>query len=486
MADFGINPNIAMGFQGSPANKPMTLNELVGLSRNVMETSRLAELYPELIREKKAQVSTAETGAAKSAMDLRLAKIKTISDGQISMIMNPLIQQAEADPNSVDRKALVDLVTQNAIIQSKNAGIDWEKEGKELARPYIEMAANNPGNLMQFYKERHMAGLDAASRASAFAEGKGVGVSTLPRRSRTGVTSEQMTAPIRGQDLTVAPVTENQVGISAIPGSTAQMAQGPAQGQAQGQAQARMPVGQMVQPQTTNYPLIFDVPERAGIQRPRREGETKAIEFGQTLRDQLAERQVNMTKAREDVANVIRSANDLINKKGFIPETGAGGELRRKYASLVGDPTYQELEKNLAQVVSSNLAALKVGGNSVAGLELTKEAAGKLGYDPTVLLKIARRADADLTNIDMMATALQKHSQRFGDANAQRFTKMWSDNADSKVFQIMNIYRDIEDPKLREAAAAEIVKDKSESERKVLTKKFQRIVELTETGDLRR
>jgi len=486
MADFGINPNIAMGFQGSPANKPMTLNELVGLSRNVMETSRLAELYPELIRKGKAEASSAETGAAKSAMELNLAKVKAISDGQISMIMNPLIQQAEADPNSVDRNALVNLVTQNAMMQSKNLGIDYEKEGKELARPYIEMAQNNPGNLMQFFKERHMAGLDAASRATAFAEGKGVGVSTLPRRSPTGVTSEQMTAPIRGQDLTVAPVTENQVGISAIPGSTVQMAQGPAQGQAQGQAQARMPVGQMVQPQTTNYPLIFDVPERAGIQRPRREGETKAIEFGQTLRDQLAERQVNMTKAREDVANVIRSANDLINKKGFIPETGAGGELRRKYASLVGDPTYQELEKNLAQVVSSNLAALKVGGNSVAGLELTKEAAGKLGYDPTVLLKIARRADADLTNIDMMATALQKHSQRFGDANAQRFTKMWSDNADSKVFQIMNIYRDIEDPKLREAAAAEIVKDRNESQREVLTKKFQRIVELTETGDLRR
>ena len=488
MADFGINPNIIMGFQGSPANKPMTLNELVGLSRNVMETSRLAELYPELIREKKAQVSTAETTAAKSAMDLRLAKIKSISDGQISMIMNPLVIEAEANPEKVDRKALVNLVTQNAMMQSKNLGIDYEKEGKELARPYIEMAENNPGNLLQFFKERHMAGLDAASRATAFAEGKGVGVSTLPRRSPTGVTSEQMTAPIRGQDLTVAPVTENQVGISAIQGGapTTQMAQGPAQGQAQGQAQARMPVGQMVQPQTTNYPLIFDVPERAGIQRPRREGETKAIEFGQTLRDQLAERQVNMTKAREDVANVIRSANDLINKKGFIPETGAGGELRRKYASLIGDPTYQELEKNLAQVVSSNLAALKVGGNSVAGLELTKEAAGKLGYDPTVLLKIARRADADLTNIDMMATALQKHSQRFGDANAQRFTKMWSDNADSKVFQIMNIYRDIEDPKLREAAAAEIVKDKNESQRKVLTKKFQHIVELTETGDLSR
>ena len=183
----------------------------------------------------------------------------------------------------------------------------------------------------------------------------------------------------------------------------------------------------------------------------------------------------------------IISPQTLRRLLGFIDDGVLPSKRTLHYISMYcGFQNFQELEKNLAQVVSSNLAALKVGGNSVAGLELTKEAAGKLGYDPTVLLKIARRADADLTNIDMMATALQKHSQRFGDANAQRFTKMWSDNADSKVFQIMNIYRDIEDPKLREAAAAEIVKDKNESQREVLTKKFQRIVELTETGDLRR
>jgi hypothetical protein len=415
-------------------------------------------------------------------MELNLARSKKILDGQTSLIINPLVIEAEANPNGVDRTALVNLVTENAIMQSRNAGIDWEKEGKKLAAPYIEIATNNPGNLLQHLKQRHLDAVDAATRATIIAEGKGIGVSTIPRRGATsgGVTSEQMTAPIQGQNLMVAPVTENRVGISAIPGGAPTMAQGPAQAP----MAAPMAAGQMVQPQTTNYPLMFDVPERAGINRPRREGETKAIEFGQTLRDQLAERQLNMTKAREDVANVIRSANDLINKGGFIPETGPGGEIRRRFASLTGDPKYQELEKNLANVVSSNLAALKVGGNSVAGLELTKEAAGKLGYDPTVLLKIARRADADLTNIDMMATGLQKHSQRFGDANAQRFTKMWSDSADSKVFQIMNIYRDIEDPKLRLDAAAEVLKDMTPKQREILDQKYQRIVRLTNTGDI--
>jgi hypothetical protein len=61
---------------------------------------------------------------------------------------------------------------------------------------------------------------------------------------------------------------------------------------------------------------------------------------------------------------------------------------------------------------------------------------------------------------------------------------MWSDNADSKVFQIMNINRDIEDPKLKQDAAAEILKDITPKQREILNQKYQRIVRLTNTGDI--
>lgn len=487
MADFGINPNIAMGFQGNAANKPMTLNELISMSRNVMETSRLAELYPELIKKTQAETSSAETGAAKSAMQLAQDKAKAILNGQVSLMINPLVIEAEANPESVDRTALVNLVTQNAIIQSKNAGIDWEKQGKELARPYIEMAENNPGNLMQFFKERHMAALDDATRATKFAEGKGIGVSTLPRRGATsgGVTSEQMTAPIRGQDLMVAPVTENQVGISAIQGGppTTQMAQGPAQGQAQGQAQARMPVGQMVQPETTNYPLMFEPPSRAGIQRPKREGEDSAIKFGEEARNSLTKRQLSMTKSRDDLDQVIRTASKILSEK-VLPETGAIGGIKRKFAELTGDPTYQKLQKDIANVQQSNLQALSAGGNSVAGLELNRDAMGNVSYDPEVIVDIARRTKADLTNLDMMANGMNKHFQRYGDANASRYMQMWSANADSKIFQLMDINKDIPNPKMREAAAAKVLEGMSQEQRNVLNQKYQRILKLTTTGDI--
>ncbi len=473
MADFGINPNIAMGFQGSPANKPMTLNELISMSRNVMETSRLAELYPELIRKTQAETRSAETGAAKSEMELNLARSKKILDGQTSLIINPLVIEAEANPNSVDRTALVNLVTQNAIMQSKNAGMDWETEGKKLAAPYIEMATNDPGNLLQHLKQRHLDAVDAATRATIIAEGKGIGVSTLPRRSPTsgGVTSEQMTAPIQGQNLTVAPVTENRVGISAIPGGAPTMAQAP------------MAAGQMVQPEVSNFPLMFEPPSRAGIQRPKREGEDSAIKFGEEARNSLTKRQLSMTKSRDDLDQVIRTASKILSEK-TLPETGPIGGIKRKFAELTGDPTYQKLQKDIANVQQSNLQALSAGGNSVAGLQLNQDAMGNVSYDPEVIIDIARRTKADLTNLDMMANGMNKHFQRFGDANANRYMQMWSANADSKIFQLMDINKDIPDPKMRQAAAARVLEGMNAEQRNVLNQKYQRILRLSTTGDI--
>jgi len=477
MADFGINPQIPLGVQGP---KRTSIGDLLGTATKAMEYSRLSELYPALIKKAEAESQSAQLGVAEKELMGMGARLT-------AAINNPMVIQAEQDPNSVDQQKLIQYITTAGREHAKAMKLD-PKRADELLAPIIRVATENPGMVRESLKEELRRGLDASARAQMMGGPGAIGVSTIPTNQPAfrgrGVTPEAMTAPLRGpvqgQNLMVAPVTENQVSISNIPGGAPTTAPAPMAAP----MAAPVAAGQMVQPEVSNFPLMFEPPARAGIQRPKREGEDKAIEFGQTLRDQLAERQLNMTKAREDVANVIRSANDLINKGGFIPETGPGGQLRRGFASLTGDPTYQELEKNLANVISSNLAALKVGGNSVAGLELTKEAAGKLGYDPTVLLKIARRADADLTNIDMMATGLQKHSQRFGDANAQRFTKMWSDNADSKVFQIMNINRDIEDPKLKQDAAAEILKDMTPKQREILNQKYQRIVRLTNTGDI--
>ena len=478
MADFGINPQIPLGVQGP---KRTSIGELLGTATKAMEYSRLSELYPELIKKTQQEVRSGELGIAEKELTGMVSRLS-------SAINNPMVIQAEEDPNSVDQQKLIQYITTAGRDHAKAMKID-PKRADELLAPIIRVATENPGMLRGALKEELLARLDSVSRVSTLGGTSPMGVSTIPPNQpafrRPGVTPESMTAPLRGpvqgQNLMVAPVTENQVGISAIPGGapTTQMAPAPVSAP----APASMPVGQMVQPETANYPLMFEPPTRAGIQRPKREGEDKAIEFGTTLRGNLAKRQLDLTKSRSDLDEVIRTATK-IKQDAILPETGLVGAAKRKVYELAGDPTYQKLRKDIANVVKSNQDALSVGGNSVAGLELTKEAAGDITYDPTVIVDIARRAKADLTNLDMMATGMQKHFQRYGDANAQRFTQMWSANADSKIFQLMDINRDITDPKLRQAAAGKVLEGMSQAQREALDQKYKRIVRLTNSGDI--
>ena len=476
MADFGINPQIPLGVQGP---KRTSIGELLGTATKAMEYSRLSELYPELINKAKAESQSAQLGVAEKELTGMVSRLS-------SAINNPMVIQAEEDPNSVDQQKLIQYITTAGRDHAKAMRID-PKRADELLAPIIRVATENPGMLRGALKEELLSRLDSASRVSTLGGTNPMGVSTIPPNQpafrRPGVTPEAMTAPLRGpvqgQNLMVAPVTENQVGISAIQGGgpTTQMAPSPAP------APASMPVGQMVQPETANFPLMFEPPTRAGINRPKREGEDKAIEFGTTLRGNLAKRQLELTKSRNDLDEVIRTATK-IKQDAILPETGLIGAAKRKVYELAGDPTYQKLRKDIANVLTSNQNALSVGGNSVAGLELTKEAAGDITYDPTVIVDIARRAKADLTNLDMMATGMQKHFQKYGDANAQRFTQMWSANADSKIFQLMDINRDITDPKLRQAAAGKVLEGMSQAQREALDQKYKRIVRLTNSGDI--
>ena len=478
MADFGINPQIPLGVQGP---KRTSIGELLGTATKAMEYSRLSELYPELIKKTQQEVRSGELGIAEKELTGMVSRLS-------SAINNPMVIQAEEDPNSVDQQKLIQYITTAGRDHAKAMKID-PKRADELLAPIIRVATENPGMLRGALKEELLSRLDSASRVSTLGGTNPMGVSTIPPNQpafrRPGVTPEAMTAPLRGpvqgQNLMVAPVTENQVGISAIQGGapTTQMAQAPAQAQ----APASMPVGQMVQPETANYPLMFEPPTRAGIQRPKREGEDSAIKFGEEARNSLTKRQLSMTKSRDDLDQVIRTASKILSEK-VLPETGAIGGIKRKFAELTGDPTYQKLQKDIANVQQSNLQALSAGGNSVAGLELNRDAMGNVSYDPEVIVDIARRTKADLTNLDMMANGMNKHFQRYGDANANRYMQMWSANADSKIFQLMDINKDISDPKLRQAAAGKVLEGMSPEQRNVLNQKYQRILRLTTTGDI--
>jgi hypothetical protein len=158
---------------------------------------------------------------------------------------------------------------------------------------------------------------------------------------------------------------------------------------------------------------------------------------GLAFRTRLLEDQDKLTTRRNDVDNVIADI-EKIAAEAKIPETGVAGQLKRKFAELIGDPKYQELEKNLANLIAANEAAS--GGSTDAGRALQTARTGKVGLAPEVLLDISRRAKADMINLDMKANGINKFSKQFGDNNYSNFSTNWSKNADTNIFRIMEIH----------------------------------------------
>ncbi len=203
-------------------------------------------------------------------------------------------------------------------------------------------------------------------------------------------------------------------------------------------------------------------------------------------RNILVDRQSNLTTDRRNLNEAKQVAKELLSEEW---NRGAGfmGMAGRNISTFLGTEMgekYKQLSKDLANVQISNIQAKGGSLDTVAGQQLTKMANGDETYPPKVLLNIISRAQADMTELDLKATAAQKFSQKFGDNNFKAFQQMWSKNADSKIFELYNIAKDPElSAKDKEAAKARLF-PKGEKERKVFIEKYMNIKKLEETGSL--
>lgn len=162
----------------------MTLGDMVNIARGAQAYQQAEQANPLTLQKAQMEIEQAQKmnplAVGKSTEELAQQKIKTESDtlgfaektmqkianGQIRMINNPLIVEAEKNPNSVDTEKLKKLVEENGLKTARDLGIPLDK-AKDLLAPYIDIATTNPGSLRQYYKERHIEGLDAASRTGA-------------------------------------------------------------------------------------------------------------------------------------------------------------------------------------------------------------------------------------------------------------------------------------------------------------------------------
>jgi hypothetical protein len=157
---------------------------------------------------------------------------------------------------------------------------------------------------------------------------------------------------------------------------------------------------------------------------------------GTTYRQRLLEVKGELPRLKTNIDAVIGQAEELMKSK--MPETGVVGSMKRKFAELTGDPFYQELEKNLANVVLA--AETAAGGSTDSGRALRQASSGKVGIGPEVLIDISRRAKADLINADLRSDASEKFFTKFGDNNQKTFIKNWNNNGDTNIFRVMEIH----------------------------------------------
>jgi hypothetical protein len=228
--------------------------------------------------------------------------------------------------------------------------------------------------------------------------------------------------------------------------------------------------------------MTLPYPKRsAGDIRPYAPNEQVDQDNGVKYRNNLTSRQTDLSSARRNLDEVIKAASTIGKEDLFT--SGAMGALERNIKGFLGDPKYKQLSKDLANVQIGNIRAMGGSLDTVAGQQLEKMANGDETYPPEILKNIARRTYADITNIDMQATAASKFAQKYGDNNLNAFKRLWANNADSKVFEAISIFQNVNDPKKR----AEEINNLFGNDPKLRQhyfEKYNNIKKLTETGEL--
>jgi hypothetical protein len=469
MATINIDPSISLGVK-PPA--VMTLPELLNTARSAQAFQREKEVFPEQVEQARIATQTARTGQEQAAFGL--------SKDQENRVMG-LVGGYRNDPRITSGDPDKALEAMNEIRSKAIAVGIGESRVDDLMRMGFAIAQNNPKRLGQYFDNiiQSQAGagsqlglqtpeiVESGGQPGVFRRGPGT-VEPLPMPGAPAPTPAPMAAP------TPAPRGVTSEDMTAPMGARAPAPQ---------TAPAMAPTsGEMVQPTTERLPLIHPV-RKAGVPFAQLAEEETDRKAGSDLRTNLVQRQSELVTARRNLQEVVRTAQKL-EEESVLPETGPIGAIKRGFANWVGDPTYKQLSKDIANVQIANIKAMGGSMDTVSGQALSRMASGDETFPPEVLLSIARRADADITNLDMMATGLQRHSQKFGDNNAKRFQQMWSANADSRIFELMNISRDIKDPQKRKEYAEKLLGNLDESQRQDLFRKYNNVVKLSKTGDL--
>jgi hypothetical protein len=450
MADFNIS-DVASKIEPP---KGMTLGEMLNMARGVQayqqagqinpltlrqqqaETAYAEEAKPELLKKLKAETNvavgteqprieaqkfateTAGVGTQSAQLDFANKQSTAVANRLTPLINHPLIIASEQNPDKVDKNQLSEVMKKYGEEQAKALGIPKER-ADQLIQPYLDQAINNTSNTRQFLKEKLLSTLDQGARATAIGS---LGVSTTP----------------------------------SAPEAT---------GKQQMETKMKLPYPVRSSAQSYNPEPTEPIDQKSGAE----------------YRTNLINSQMGLSQAKRNTQEVIDQANK-INNELYFAKGGIPGQIEQKIRMAIGSEQYDLLAKDLANMAITNVKALGSVGSTVAGLDMQAVANGTIKVPPDVLIKIARRVQSDQTNIDMQANGAQEFARKFGDNNMKAFQQEWNKNGESKIFEGINIVKDIEDPKQRKEELNKLFPNPKQN--KEFLEKYRNLKKLSETGSL--
>ena len=489
MADYsGLRPDIALGI------KPVQTNiaDMVNLASGIQSLQQAQQINPLQLEAYKLQLQQAQQ-------------------------MNPLLLRSQQTATSLAERTLEPQVSQatstakTAETQAQSAAFKLNADQQGIMMQLMTGLEKSPAVLRKDAKGI-MQDLDAVQRISSemygipvkkdgfmsqarelLAKGNVAGFEELMRNTRMGMAG---TATQTAQ-LTPTLGAVNNVPATYTPGAGPTGTIGVPSG-LQGEATVAPPpvtTRQPVQPSVTGEAMGRRVGEqapatamqlpypvrRANVPYAPSPSEAADLTAGQTYRNNLINNQSEITKNRRNLEQVISQSKKVFEEFAFT--SGAPGAVTRKIADFAGSEEYKTLSKYLANARVTEMQAFGNVTATDAGKDLAKLANGDETYPPNVLISIARQSQANLTDLDMRAIAAQKFAQRFGDNNMRAFQQAWTANADSRVFEIMNLYEEEKDPAILKREVNKLL-GKDAEKRKQYLEKYQNIKKLTSTGSL--
>lgn len=249
---------------------------------------------------------------------------------------------------------------------------------------------------------------------------------------------------------------------------------------------------QMSQPSTTGAGFKLSYPVRvAGEARQVLASEVADEAAGNMYRNSLIKNQGNLVTNRRNLEEVISEAEKVeknlsvagfkVDNAGFL---GAGARKLNEFFGTETGITLKQLNKDLANVAISNITAAGGSMDTVAGQQLTRMANGDETYPPVILKDIARRAMSDMTNLNMQARGAQEFSRKFGAANLNDYRQQWSKNADSRLFELVNIENSSMNPEQRQSARSKLFSGLNDKQKTEMAQKLRNLQKLSTTGQL--